>query len=145
MNNSMLQNIIALVAGLVFGFGLIIGGMVNPAKVQGFLDILQWDLSLAFVMIGALIVASISFALSKSWRKSLLGSEMRLPTAKQIDKRLVIGALLFGAGWGIAGVCPAPAVLLATTGAWQGIVFMAAMLIGMMGFGLFNRAVTKSN
>lgn len=130
-----MQHLIALLVGLIFGIGLIIGGMVNPAKVQAFLDIAgRWDLSLMLVMGGALLVASIGFALSRHRRNSLLGHEMSFPTATQIDKRLVIGSALFGMGWGIGGICPAPGIVLASTGAWQGVIFVAAMLVGMLLF-----------
>ncbi|MFW2176707.1 MULTISPECIES: DUF6691 family protein [unclassified Moraxella] len=136
-----MQQIIALVTGLIFGIGLIIGDMVNPAKVQGFLDIFgKWDMSLAFVMGGGLLVASISFALAKSCSRSLLGDAMSLPTATQIDKRLLIGSSLFGIGWGITGICPAPAMVLASTGAWQGVVFVVSMILGM---GVFKLTLEK--
>lgn len=130
-----MQLVVALIAGLIFGFGLIIGGMANPAKVQNFLDIFgKWDISLALVMGGGLFVALIGYTVAKRWQHPLLESVFHAPTSTQIDKRLLVGASLFGIGWGIAGVCPAPAVVLASTGAWQGLLFVASMLVGMLVF-----------
>ncbi|WP_394778347.1 DUF6691 family protein [Undibacterium sp.] len=126
-------------AGLLFGIGLIIAGMANPAKVLGFLDIAgRWDPSLALVMGGAIVVGSIAFAIAKRRGKSLLGLNMQWPQAKQVDRPLVVGNLMFGIGWGLAGICPGPAlVLLGTslgTGAGKALVFVAAMLAGMLIF-----------
>lgn len=102
----------SLLAGLVFGLGLIVSGMANPAKVLGFLDLAgRWDPSLAFVMAGAIGVGVMSFAVAKRRTLSFLGAEMRLPTARDIDRRLVVGGLLFGVGWGVAGFCPGPALV----------------------------------
>ncbi|WP_020202484.1 DUF6691 family protein [Cupriavidus sp. WS] len=125
----------ALLAGLVFGLGLILAGMANPAKVLGFLDLAgAWDPSLALVMGGAIALGLVAFALARRRRVSLLGLPMRLPGARGIDARLVGGSLLFGAGWGLAGICPGPALVLLGAGAWQGAVFVLAMLAGMMLF-----------
>src|SRR5437870_1042194 len=102
----------SLLAGLVFGLGLIVSGMANPAKVLGFLDLAgHWDPSLAFVMAGAIAVGAVAFALASRRTQSLLGTEMRLPSARHIDRRLVVGSVLFGIGWGIAGFCPGPALV----------------------------------
>jgi uncharacterized protein len=104
--------IFSLAAGVVFGIGLIVSGMANPAKVLGFLDLAgNWDPSLAFVMAGAIVVGSVAFAVARNRAVSLIGLQMRLPTATQIDRRLVLGGLLFGVGWGIAGFCPGPALV----------------------------------
>jgi uncharacterized membrane protein YedE/YeeE len=97
----------ALLSGLLFGIGLIVSGMANPAKVMGFLDITRvWDPSLAFVMGGAISVGFFAFRMAAKRKRPLCGDKMHLPTANHIDKRLVGGALLFGIGWGLAGICP---------------------------------------
>lgn len=127
--------IAALLSGLVFGLGLLVSGMANPAKVLGFLDLGGlWDPSLAFVMGGAIAVAAVAFAVARRRSVSLLGTAMRLPSARQIDRRLVGGSLLFGVGWGVAGFCPGPALVGVGMGLAQAGVFVAAMLVGM---GLF--------
>lgn len=128
----------ALLAGLVFGVGLMLSGMANPAKVLGFLDLSgQWDPSLGMVMGGAVAVAAVVFALTRKRQTALLGAELKLPTARQIDKRLVIGSLVFGAGWGIAGFCPGPALVVLAMGEGKALVFVLAMLAGMGFFALF--------
>lgn len=125
----------AWLAGLIFGIGLLISGMTNPAKVIGFLDLAgHWDPSLAFVMAGAIAVAAVGFKFARTRTRSLLGLPMNLPTARHIDRRLVVGSLLFGIGWGLAGVCPGPALVLLGSGIGKGAVFVIAMLVGM---GLF--------
>ncbi len=127
--------VLAFVAGLVFGLGLLLSGMADPAKVLGFLDLAgAWDPSLAFVMAGAIAVGALAFALARRRAKALLGDAMRLPTATAIDRRLVAGSLMFGAGWGLAGFCPGPALVALGLGAPQALIFVAAMLAGM---GLF--------
>ncbi|QEL57347.1 DUF6691 family protein [Chromobacterium paludis] len=119
-------------AGLIFGLGLIVAGMANPAKVLGFLDIGgHWDPSLALVMAGAIAVALPAFAWAKRRQCSLLGEAMQLPTARRADRRLLIGSLIFGMGWGLAGICPGPALVLAGSGLSDGLLFLAAMLTGM--------------
>lgn len=125
----------SLLAGLVFGLGLILSGMANPAKVLGFLDLFgRWDPSLAFVMGGAVAVSAVAFSIARRRSVSLLGAAMKLPTARQIDRRLVIGSVLFGIGWGIAGFCPGPALVALGMGEAKALVFVVAMLAGM---GLF--------
>ena len=127
--------IAALLSGLVFGLGLLVSGMANPAKVLGFLDLGGlWDPSLAFVMGGAIAVAAVAFAVARRRSVSLLGTAMHLPSARRIDRRLVGGSLLFGVGWGVAGFCPGPALVGVGMGLAQAGVFVAAMLVGM---GLF--------
>jgi len=122
----------SLAAGLVFGLGLIVSGMSNPAKVQGFLDLAgAWDPSLALVMAGAIAVGFAAFTVAGKRSYSLLGLPMRLPTARQADRRLIAGSLIFGIGWGLAGICPGPALVLVGAGIWQGLLFVAAMLAGM--------------
>ena len=119
-------------SGLVFGFGLIVSGMTNPEKVLDFLDLSgAWDPSLALVMGGAIAVGLVAFRLAKKRTQSLLGLPMQLPTAKQIDWRLVGGSLSFGLGWGLAGICPGPALVLLGAGVSKGMIFVAAMLAGM--------------
>ena len=130
-----MNTLFSFVAGLVFGFGLLISGMTNPAKVIGFLDLAgQWDPSLALVMAGAIAVGVVAFALAKRRQTTYLGLPMSLPLATRIDRRLVIGSVMFGVGWGLAGICPGPALVLLGAGAAKGLIFVAAMLAGM---GLF--------
>lgn len=130
----------ALLAGAVFGIGLIVSGMADPAKVLGFLDLAgNWDPSLAFVMGGAILVGVIAFTFARKRTVSLLGLEMRMPTATQVDKRLVGGGLLFGIGWGIAGFCPGPVLVALGMGERKALVFVAAMLVGMGLFELLER------
>jgi uncharacterized membrane protein YedE/YeeE len=129
----------AFASGLVFGLGLILAGMANPAKVQGFLDLFgAWDPSLAFVMGGAIAVGLVVFTIAGRMRRSLLGVELALPGAKQIDARLVCGSLAFGAGWGLAGFCPGPALVALGYGETKAVVFVIAMLAGMAIFELLN-------
>lgn len=130
-----MQILTSLLAGLVFGLGLLLSGMADPAKVLGFLDLAgAWDPSLAFVMVGAIAVGLPAFALARRRSVSLLGAPMRLPTARAIDRRLVGGSVLFGIGWGIAGFCPGPALVALGMGLAPALVFVAAMVAGM---GLF--------
>jgi uncharacterized protein len=129
--------LIALLAGLVFGIGLLMSGMTDPAKVQGFLDLFgRWDPSLAFVMGGAVVVAIGAFALAKrraaAGRKSWSGQPIELPTADAIDARLVGGGVLFGIGWGLAGFCPGPALVAVSGGFGPALWFVPAMLAGMV-------------
>jgi hypothetical protein len=132
--------LIAFVAGLIFGLGLLLAGMANPAKVLGFLDLAgPWDPSLALVMAGAIAVALLPFTWAKRQNRSLLGAAMRLPLKRGLDRRLLIGSLLFGMGWGLAGICPGPAVVLLLSGHWQALLFGLAMLAGMGLFELLER------
>ena len=134
----------ALLSGLVFGLGLIVSGMANPAKVLGFLDLGGlWDPSLAFVMGGAIAVGTVAFAVAKRRTVSLLGTAMRLPQARQIDRRLVLGSLLFGVGWGVAGFCPGPALVGVGMGLAKAMAFVAAMLVGMGVFEWLERRSAK--
>lgn len=132
------MNLIAsLLCGLVFGVGLIVSGMVDPGKVLGFLDLAgAWDPSLALVMAGAIAVGLPAFAWAGTRRTALLGDPMQLPAAGRIDGRLIAGALLFGAGWGIAGFCPGPGIVALGMGASP--AFVAAMLVGMLVFEAFD-------
>lgn len=134
------------IAGLIFGIGLIISGMTNPKKVIGFLDLAgAWDPSLAFVMVGGITIAIISFLLARRRTLSMLSLPMRIPTQRHIDRRLIIGSLIFGIGWGLAGICPGPSLVLLGSGIPQGIVFVIAMIIGMGLFEWFNRHPSKAN
>lgn len=122
----------AWLAGLVFGVGLIVSGMANPAKVLGFLDLAgHWDPSLAFVMGGAIGVGVVAFALARRRTVSLLGEPLRMPGSSVIDRRLLVGSALFGIGWGIAGFCPGPALVALGAGEFKALVFVIAMLAGM--------------
>ncbi len=122
----------AIVSGLVFGLGLLASGMTNPVKVQGFLDLFgHWDPSLALVMGGAVAVTSLGYALLRRRKTSLSGDPLSWAKSTVINRPLILGGMLFGAGWGIAGFCPGPAVVAlgaGTSGAW---IFCAAMLVGM--------------
>jgi len=121
----MMKLLIAVLAGLVFGLGLMLSGMASPAKVQGFLDVLgPWDPSLALVMAGAIAVGLPAFALARRRR-------LPLPESSHIDRRLLGGSLLFGVGWGLVGLCPGPALVVAGLGDAKALGFVAAMLAGM--------------
>ena len=136
--------LLALVAGLVFGVGLLVSGMANPAKVLGFLDLAgRWDPSLALVMAGAIAVGLVAFTLAKRRQTSWLGLPMQIPGATHIDRRLVIGSVLFGVGWGLAGICPGPALVLVGAGAVKGLIFAAAMLAGMGVFEVLERVRSR--
>ena len=130
----------SLLAGLVFGLGLIVSGMADPAKVLGFLDLGgAWDPSLAFVMAGAIAVGALAFAVASKRTVSFLGATMKLPTSRDIDRRLVIGSVLFGIGWGVAGFCPGPGLVALGMGEVKALVFVVAMLLGMGAFELLER------
>lgn len=125
----------ALLSGLVFGLGLIVSGMANPAKVLGFLDLAgTWDPSLCLVMAGAILVGFFAFFIAKKRMRSFIGAEMKLPTATALNSRLLTGSALFGAGWGIAGFCPGPGLAALGMGEPKALVFVAAMLVGMVVF-----------
>ncbi len=130
-----MRNLIAGISGLVFGLGLILSGMTDPHKVLGFLDITGlWDPSLAFVMGGAVLVAALAFAIAG--RRGTLAS---LPVA--VDRRLLLGAVLFGIGWGLAGICPGPAIVLLGSGSSDGAIFAIGMVGGMGLFSLLDRRI----
>ena len=122
----------SFLAGLVFGIGLIVSGMANPAKVQGFLDIAGgWDPSLAMVMVGAIAVGAVAFLVARKRTVSFIGAEMRLSQARHIDRRLMAGSIVFGIGWGVAGFCPGPGLVALGMGEWKALAFVSAMLAGM--------------
>ena len=132
--------VIALVAGLLFGAGLIVSGMANPAKVLGFLDLFgQWDPSLAFVMAGAIAVGVIAFFMARRRGRSWLGTLIQLPSATGVTARLVLGSAVFGIGWGLAGFCPGPALVALGAGVPKAVGFVAAMLVGMAVFNWLQR------
>jgi uncharacterized membrane protein YedE/YeeE len=134
-----MQSLIAFIVGLVFGIGLIVSGMTDPGKVQGFLDIAgSWDPSLAFVMGGAILLGLGGFAIAAKRERTLLGFAMRLPSARAIDRRLVGGSLAFGIGWGLAGYCPGPALASLALGG-KPLVFAGAMVAGMALYELLDR------
>ncbi len=128
----MLKHLIALASGLIFGLGLIAGGMTQPAKVKGFLDLFgAWDPSLGLVMGGAIAVGIPAFALARRMTRSWSGQALEIPSSTRINVRLIGGGLLFGVGWGIAGFCPGPALVALGSGSVSAAVFVAAMLVGM--------------
>lgn len=129
----MLKNIIGLLSGVLFGLGLLISGMTDPVKVQGFLDVFgAWDISLALVMGGGLMVAIVGVQIAKRQRRSWVGTSIDMPTKTVITKPLIIGAVLFGIGWGLVGICPGPGIVMLGTGVWQAYVFVPAMVVGML-------------
>ena len=131
----MARILIALLAGLVFGIGLVVSQMVVPAKVLGFLDVFgDWDPSLALVMGGAILVAAPAFALARRMGAPLLAPRFEIPTRRDLDARLIAGAAIFGVGWGLVGLCPGPALVALGFGGGPAPVFVAAMLAGMLIF-----------
>lgn len=125
--------VIALGTGLIFGLGLIAGGMTDPSKVQGFLDLFgAWDPSLALVMAGAIAVGTIGFALARKRKHAWSGEAMEFPTSRHIDLKLIGGGVLFGAGWGLGGFCPGPAFTALGAGFVPAVWFTLAMLVGMV-------------
>jgi uncharacterized membrane protein YedE/YeeE len=131
----MFTNLSEYLIGVLFGLGLIISGMTNPAKILAFLDIAgAWDPSLIFVMGGAVLVGLIAFYLAKNRTQSFLGGAMQIPTRRDIDRPLIIGSAMFGVGWGLAGFCPGPALVSLGSGELKALVFVVAMLGGMLLF-----------
>lgn len=123
---------IAWLSGLLFGLGLILAGMSDPAQVLGFLDLAgPWNPSLAFVMGGAVVFVGVVHRLTRGWQKSCLGLPLQWPTGRGIDRRLLFGSAIFGVGWGMSGICPGPGFVLLGMGSDKGLVFVAAMLAGM--------------
>ncbi|MFM1856548.1 MAG: hypothetical protein RLZ83_1857 [Pseudomonadota bacterium] len=128
-----MRDVFSLASGLIFGLGLILGGMSDPAKVKSFLDLFgNWDPSLAFVMGGAIAVGVFAFAAGKKRTASWTGERMEIPNSKVIDTRLIVGGVLFGTGWGIGGFCPGPALVALGSGLMPAAAFIAAMLAGMV-------------
>ena len=138
-----MRKLTSFAAGLLFGLGLLLSGMANPAKVIGFLDVAgAWDPSLALVMAGAIATALVPFTWAKRRERSLLDAPMRLPSKRELDGRLIGGSLVFGIGWGIAGICPGPAIAVLLSGHWQVVLFVLAMLGGMLLFSALERRRT---
>ena len=126
-------NLFGFISGLVFGLGLILAGMTDPLKVKGFLDLAgAWDPSLALVMGGAIALGIVAFARARRRALSWTGARIEIPTKRSIDARLILGGVLFGAGWGIAGFCPGPALVALGSGMGAAGVFVVAMLVGMI-------------
>jgi len=141
MNNT-IHRISEFLVGLLFGLGLILSGMTDPGKVIGFLDLFgSWDPSLALVMGGAIAVGFFAFSLAQKRTMNFLGGLLRLPNSQVIDRRLVIGSLMFGAGWGIAGFCPGPALVSMAAGQPKALLFVVTMLAGMVGYELLDRFI----
>jgi len=133
----MVRLAIAVFCGLLFGAGMVISDMVNPERVLAFLDVAgAWDPSLAFVMGGALIPSSIAYLIRRRMDAPVAAETFHVPESRSIDLPLVGGAVVFGLGWGLVGLCPGPALAALTTGAWQAFVFVGAMLAGMVVFRL---------
>ncbi|HRH21444.1 MAG TPA: YeeE/YedE family protein [Brevundimonas sp.] len=127
--------VVAIVCGLLFGAGLVLSDMVNPARVLAFLDVAgAWDPSLALVMVGALIPSSVAYLLRRRMDAPVAETAFAVPETRRIDRALVGGAILFGLGWGLVGLCPGPALAALVTGLWPALVFVAAMLAGMILF-----------
>lgn len=136
-----MQVLMALIGGLLFGTGLTVSGMVNPEKILAFLDLGAipsggWDPTLAFVMIGALVVSAPAYHWAKTHHKALAGCDISIPKSRQIDRSLILGAVLFGAGWGLGGYCPGPAISGLAFGYWQTALLVVSMLAGMLFFRL---------
>jgi len=141
----MLQSISALFAGTLFGVGLTVSQMVNPAKVIGFLDIFgNWDPSLAFVMGGALLVTTIGFRLVHKKDKPFFTTAFDIPSNRKVDARLASGSVLFGIGWGLVGLCPGPAVAALSIGGLPILVFLCAMIMGAYLFELMNKKMASA-
>ena len=133
------RNLAAFAAGLLFGLGLAISRMIDPAKVQGFLDLAgKWDPSLAFVMLGAVAIAGLGFRLSGSRSHPVLEPSFQTPANRAVDGPLIAGALIFGIGWGLVGYCPGPALASLLLGRWETVLFIAAMIGGMLLHGRYD-------
>jgi uncharacterized protein len=138
-----MQRVIEFVLGLLFGVGLLISGMTDPGKVQGFLDVAgAWDPSLALVMGGGVMVGLLGFTWARKKHSSFSGAPLQWPEMTQIDRPLVLGSLMFGTGWGLAGFCPGPALVAMAAGNDKALVFVLAMMAGMV---LFDRFKSRDN
>ena len=139
-----MSRVVDFLVGLLFGLGLLISGMTNPAKVLAFLDVAgTWDPSLAFVMGGAIAVGLLAFAVAKKRTASFLGGAMHLPASRDITQRLVLGSMTFGVGWGLAGLCPGPGLVTMASGEFKAGVFVLAMIAGMMLFEVIERSMSR--
>lgn len=127
--------LVAIACGVLFGAGMVVSDMINPARVLAFLDVTgAWDPSLAFVMGGALIPSSLAYLIRRRMDAPVAADDFHVPEGRRIDRPLIGGAILFGLGWGLVGLCPGPALAALTTGAWQAFAFVAAMVAGMAVF-----------
>ena len=134
-----MQKVTALFAGLIFGLGLVVSQMTNPAKVISFLDVFgDWDPSLALVMASALIVTAIGYRLVLKRTTPIFADQFQLPTRSDLDVRLILGAAMFGLGWGLVGLCPGPAIAGLAIGGSQIVLFLGAMTLGMIAFEIFD-------
>ncbi|KST61138.1 hypothetical protein AO398_00155 [Methylobacterium sp. GXS13] len=135
----------AFAVGLLFGLGLLVSGMADPAKVLAFLDVTgRWDPSLALVMVGAVAVSATGYLVARRRGRPVLASRLEIPTRRDLDPRLIAGAAVFGLGWGLAGLCPGPALTLMTVAPTQAVTFVAAMVVGMLMFRLLPSAAPKA-
>ena len=140
----MAKTVSAFAVGLLFGLGLLVSGMGDPAKVLAFLDVTgRWDPSLAFVMAGAVAVSATGYLVARRRGRPLLASRLEIPNRRDLDPRLIAGAAVFGLGWGLAGLCPGPALTLLTVAPAQAVTFVVAMVIGMLAFRLLPAAAPK--
>jgi uncharacterized protein len=143
MNSKMLRYLVSLICGLLFGAGLALSGMTRPLKVLGFLDVAgKWDPSLIFVLGGAVIVATVAFRFILQRKAPLLAPSFDLPTTKKVDRKLIVGALIFGVGWGIAGYCPGPAIALLAAPDTEALYFLPAIVAG---WGLYRLTAGVAN
>lgn len=141
-HKNFLYRAVEFAVGLIFGVGLMLSGMTDPGKVIGFLDLFgTWDPSLALVMGGAILVGFFAFTNAKKRTTTFLGGVLRFPTNKDIDRKLVIGSVMFGIGWGLAGFCPGPALVSMADGQPKALLFVVAMLVGMVSFELMDRFI----
>lgn len=139
------QSLAALAAGLLFGTGLIVSGMTRPGKVLAFLDVFgAWDASLMFVMMGAIAVHFVAYRVVSGRSSPLLANSFSIPTRRDIDAKLLLGALVFGAGWGLGGYCPGPAVTSLASGSGGVLVFVAALLAGLFGTAKLESAMARA-
>jgi uncharacterized membrane protein YedE/YeeE len=145
LNKHFLSMLTAILSGLVFGIGLLLAGMANPSKVLAFFDLAgQWDPSLTFVMIGAISVSFFAFRIAAKRNHSYLGQALHIPASRRIDRRLLLGSLVFGAGWALSGICPGTALVALASGNSKGLVFTLAMLAGMAIFEWLNKRSTTA-
>jgi uncharacterized membrane protein YedE/YeeE len=137
-----MRKLIALLAGLIFGLGLVVSDMINPARVLGFLDLFggAWDPTLGFVMLGAVLVMAMAWVIAGKRDEPVFGGNMPSAPSSLIDRKLIEGAAVFGLGWGLVGLCPGPALAGLLVGGVPVLVFIAAMIVGMAALNAVNRA-----
>ena len=136
-----MKNTIIFLSGLIFGLGLIVSGMTNPANIKGFLDITgYWNPSLAFVMLGGIAIAFFAFRHIESKKLTAFNEPVHLPGTNHLNKELIIGSVLFGVGWAMAGFCPGPALVVLGTGSKQAGLFVIAMIVGIYSHDIFYKS-----